>query len=809
MHKISLAPIALMAAMAAVLPLGAAAETVTVDARQVPLAPVSGQLKLGEGHSVDGHVISVNNQYLMRDGKPWMPVMGEFHYTRFPHQYWEEQLLKMKAAGVEVVSTYVIWQHHEDKPGQFDFSGDRDLRAFVELCKKHGLYVYLRPGPWAHAEVRFGGLPDWVVETTFTRSNDPQYLADVSAYYQKVAEQTKGLLWKDGGPIIGLQIENEYNRVGPLQGRDHIAALKAIALKAGFDVPLYSVTGWDNAIYPQGEAIPVFGSYVDEPWGTNTAIMPPKTSYAFQYGNRPEYGLGAVGGMAAEGDANRDLQTTPFFGAEYGAGVPTMYRRRPIIRPDDIAAMVTAKIGSGVNLLGYYMFQGGQNPQGTPSREESTAIGGYNDLPKLGYDFGAPLGEYGEAHPVLSALRPAHAFLNAFGDRLAPMPVRAPAVVADALDLKTLRWSARSDGHSAFVFVNNYVRQYDMAGHTDVRFQVALADRTVTLPPVDVRNGDYFIWPVGFDLSGITLAFATAQPFTKISDAEGDIYVFAASSHIPAQLAFAVADKIKVSGAGQARVEDGHAIYTVAPGSLVQVRGAGHTVRVLVVSAAQAKDLSAVDLAGHKRLVLTAAEISEGAGGGLDLRQIDNPAFRIGIFPALPATPGGLKSAARDGVFQTFTAALPVKTLTAQITPVRAALKAPSLKMTGPGSSAVEPMPEAFGASATWTLTVPANALSGVDDVFVRIGYEGDVARLFSGPEMIDDQFYNGPAWDIGLKRYASKLDKPFTLSIMPLREDAQIMLDATAKPKTYDNGQVARVNKVTLLPEYLLKVRP
>ncbi len=74
---------------------------------------------------------------------------------------------------------------------------------------------------------------------------------------------------------------------------------------------------------------------------------------------------------------------------------------------------------------------------------------------------------------------------------------------------------------------------------------------------------------------------------------------------------------------------------------------------------------------------------------------------------------------------------------------------------------------------------------------------------------MIDDQFYNGPAWDIGLKRYASKLDKPFTLSIMPLREDAQIMLDATAKPKTYDNGQVARVNKVTLLPEYLLKVRP
>jgi len=447
----------------------ALAETVTLDASQAPPAVFTPSLKLGQGRSPSGQIIAVNNRYLTLDGKPWLPVMGEFHYTRFPRAYWEEQILKMKAAGVTVVSTYVIWQHHQDKPGEFDFEGNRDLRAFIQLCQKHGMLVYLRPGPWAHAEVRFGGIPDFVVDKTLTRSNDPQYLAYVKAFFDAIGKQSRGLLWKDGGPVIGIQIENEYNRVGPLQGREHIAMLKQLLLGAGFDVPLYSVTGWDNTVWPEGEAIPVFGSYVDEPWAVTTAKLPPKTSYTFQYGSRVEYGLGAVGGISPNGDADRDQPNTPFFGAEYGAGVPAMYRRRPLIQPDDIAAMVTTKIGSGVNLLGYYMFQGGQNPSGSPSREENTSIGGFNDLPKLGYDFGAPLGEYGQSHPVLNALKPIHAFLNAFGDRLAPMTVYAPSTgPADASDLKTLRWSVRADGKRAFVFVNDHVRQYPMADHPDV-----------------------------------------------------------------------------------------------------------------------------------------------------------------------------------------------------------------------------------------------------------------------------------------------------------------------------------------------------
>ena len=107
--------------------------------------------------------------------------MGEFHYSRMPEAQWEEEILKMKAAGVEIIATYVIWIHHEEIEGQFDWSGQRDLRRFVQLCGKHGMYVYPRIGPWAHGEVRNGGLPDWVLKRSAVRRNDPSYLSELSA----------------------------------------------------------------------------------------------------------------------------------------------------------------------------------------------------------------------------------------------------------------------------------------------------------------------------------------------------------------------------------------------------------------------------------------------------------------------------------------------------------------------------------------------------------------------------------------------------------------------------------------------------
>lgn len=219
---------------------GAAALADTVfhlDARAPVSAPLRDYLRMGAAVTPAGVPLQVNSRYLTRDGQPWFPVMGEFHYTRAPRAQWEEELLKMKAAGITAVATYVMWNHHEAVEGVFDWTERRDLRQFIALCHKAGLQAVVRLGPWVHAEVRYGGMPDWIIDAMPTRRNDPQYLGYVARWYDQIGQQLRGLLWKDGGPVIGVQLENEYNLTGAGMGAEHIAELKRLAIEAGLDVP--------------------------------------------------------------------------------------------------------------------------------------------------------------------------------------------------------------------------------------------------------------------------------------------------------------------------------------------------------------------------------------------------------------------------------------------------------------------------------------------------------------------------------------------------------------------------------------------
>lgn len=120
---------------------------------------IEGYLKQGTHLSPSGHSFSLNNLYYLKDGQPWYPVMGEIHYGRVPRADWEESILKMKASGVTVIATYVFWNYHEEKENTYIWEGNKDLRHFLELCHQHGMYVWLRIGPWCHGEVRYGGFP--------------------------------------------------------------------------------------------------------------------------------------------------------------------------------------------------------------------------------------------------------------------------------------------------------------------------------------------------------------------------------------------------------------------------------------------------------------------------------------------------------------------------------------------------------------------------------------------------------------------------------------------------------------------------
>ncbi|MFG6460065.1 beta-galactosidase [Roseateles sp. DXS20W] len=771
-----------------------------LDARAAVPAPTTGYLKLGTATSPKGETLAANSQYLLKDGKPWLPVMGEYHFTRAPASQWADQLRLMKAAGLDVVATYVFWNHHEERPGAFNWRGNHDLRRFVQLAQAAGLKVVVRLGPWCHGEVRYGGIPDWVVDAMPTRGNDPEYMALVDRLYGQIGRQIQGLLWKDGGPVIGVQLENEYNLRGPGRGEEHISALKKLALKAGMDVPLYTVTGWDGAVYPSGEVMPVFGGYPDEPWATSTKELPPKETHAFRFNTRVSGDLGAQTKSHGAGTAETDKDKVPFFGAEYGPGLPAMYRRRTLVSPDDIAAMLPVQIGSGVNLLGYYMFHGGRNPVGAGGTglEESSLSGGYNDTPRINYDFQAPLGPDGQQREVLTRLRPFHYFLRDHGAQLATMTVRQPErSPADPADLQTPRWAVRANGDSAFLFVNNHVRQYAMPAQIGVRFEVQLPGGAVTLPskPVDIPNGAYFVWPVNLDLDGVKLRYAAAQPVARVdAGAQGIVHVFAATAGVEAE--FALPDGLKTLK------PDATQLQRLGTGAN------GRAVSVLLLAPEQLAQLNVLELAGQRRLVFSEQQAWV-ADGRLQLRGVGPQPLRAAVFPALtkPAA-AGLK-VSQDGVLQRLDVAGDPAQPALHITATRPAGMAPKVLKGGLAGAAVQPIPEAFATAATWSLQLPAQ-LPRAEDVLLELDFVGDIGRVFAGTTMLDDWYYNGQRWQIGLKQFGLKPGAELRLSVLPLRADAPVYIDAAHRPAfAAGQTQVAELRGARLLTVRRVAIAP
>ncbi|SFG44453.1 Glycosyl hydrolases family 35 [Duganella sp. CF458] len=795
-----------------------AGQVLAVDASAPAPAPLSGHIKMGTAVAPGGHALGINNQYLTRDGQPWLPVMGEFHYSRSPVESWESELAKMKSAGIDVVASYIIWNHHEEKEGKFNWSGNRDLRRFIQLANKAGLEVWIRVGPWSHAEVRYGGIPDWVVDAMPTRQDDPQYLKYVDRFYREIARQVDGLLWKQGGPVIGAQIENEYNLAGPNRGAQHIATLKGMAVKAGIDVPFYTVTGWDQTLYPSGEVVPVFGGYQDEPWATSTTELPPKETYAFRFDTRVSGDLGAQTRATQQGTAETDMERTPFLGAEYGAGLPAMYRRRTLVSPDDIASTLPVQMGSGVNLMGYYMFHGGRNPVGMTTMEESTRTGGYNDTPAINYDFNAPLGPDGQQREVLAYLRPFHYFMNDFGARLAPMTVRRPVnVPADPADLSAPRWSVRSKGDQAFLFYNSHVRQYALPLQKQVQFSIRLAGQTVTLPrrPLDIATGSYFFWPINFDLDGYRLQYATVQPIARLERGqEGSVYVFAAQDGIAPEFVLDGVSRscVKAPRGRLADAEAGVLVDGIQPGLHAALRldcAGKRPVTVLVLSQQQARQMAIGQLQGARRLVISDSQ-AHFANGRLVLRAAGKPAFRAAVFPALPLPLKGstaLKDGGKDGLFQIVEATLPEQSLSVSSRELRAAQPVPPIKIGGNARAAIQPDAEVFGNSAAWQLSLGPTRPKGVDAALLEIDFTGDVARLFDGTRMVDDWYYNGQRWQFGLHNLPASEHAALTLTVLPLRADAPIYLPKEHRPAFNGRAQLAELRGVKLTPVYRVDI--
>ena len=482
------------------------------------------------GKNPKGEEINVTSRYFTRNGKPWIGVMGEFHFSRYSRENWHRELAKMKAGGITIVSTYLFWIYHEEIEGKMDFGGDNDIRAFIKECKDVGLDVVIRIGPWAHGECRNGAFPDWLLKKDYKlRDNNEEYLAVVKKWYQSIYNEVKGLFYKDGGNIIAVQIENEF-----VDNAEHLAKLKEIAVECGFIAPIYTVTGWNSASgakIPVDEVVPVFGGYCEAPWENHMNRLSPSPHYFFnRMRNDSAIGTDLIAKTQSDG-WQLPYERYPFATCELGGGIEVTHHRRPIIKPMDIYAVSLVKLGDGNNLVGYYMYHGGTNKIGELSTFNETKATGYpNDYPILSYDFQAPLSEYGEVREQYGLLNMLHMFVNDFGEEFAPMIAVDSANSVAADDTNSLRYGMRTNGKSGFVFVNHYQRLTELA---DIENAVISAEN-VEFPPIDVKGEVSFFMPFNMKMGDSVLEYATAQPLCKCDDT----YFFAEIPNIKAEYKF-------------------------------------------------------------------------------------------------------------------------------------------------------------------------------------------------------------------------------------------------------------------------------
>ena len=163
-----------------------------------------------------GGTFTIGNKTFLLNGQPFVVKAAEVHYPRIPRPYWDHRIKMCKALGMNAVCIYIFWNIHEQREGQFDFTGNSDVAEFCRLAQKNGMYVIVRPGPYVCAEWEMGGLPWWLLKKKDIRlrERDPYFMERVKIFEQKVGEQLKPLTIQNGGPIIMIQVENEYGSYG-------------------------------------------------------------------------------------------------------------------------------------------------------------------------------------------------------------------------------------------------------------------------------------------------------------------------------------------------------------------------------------------------------------------------------------------------------------------------------------------------------------------------------------------------------------------------------------------------------------------
>jgi hypothetical protein len=408
------------------------------------------------------------------------------------------------------------------------------------------------------------------------------------------------------------------------------------------------------------------------------------------------------------------------------------------------------------------------------------------------------------------------------------MVVHAPDVLpASPADFAVPRAAVRSLGERGFIFFNNYVRGYQMPARPATQFLVHLPGGTLAVPrrPVDLPSGAYFIWPFNFRANDITIRYSTAQLFTRLdADAKNSpaTYYFEAIAGIPVEFAFDAASIRSVHASSGTQLKERGVVYLsgIKPGiesSIELTSIGGSTVRLVVLTAQQAEDAWKVRIGGSEHLLISGQDFfsdPDAQPGRIWLRSRANPHFEFVLTPPL-ASPFKaslpLKRTTASENATHYTAEAGTREIALEFKQTEKAGSAPPIKF-GPAPSwrpsgvAQAPSEQKLQQAASWSITVPPGAMDGLSELFLEVDYRGDVARLYGASRLLNDNFFNGQPWSIGLGRFLNQ-EKPrtFELSILPLRSDAPVYLELGQQLKFSANGQVATLEGVRLVPEYEL----
>lgn len=342
------------------------------------------------------HTFTSGKEEFLLDGKPFQIISGEMHPSRIPSEYWRHRIRMAKAMGCNTISAYIFWNFHEQQEGIFDFhTADHDIARFISLAADEGMWVIIRPGPYVCAEWEFGGIPPYLLRTPGikVRCLDPVYMQAVERYLSRLADVLRPYLITNGGPILMMQIENEYGSYG--NDREYLAKLREIWIRNGIDVPFFTGDG--------------------------------PTTYMLEAGTLPGCAVGLDSGTS---DDDFDLAKkmnpgVPVFSSETYPGWLTHWGEA-WARPDTADLMKEVRyLMDNHKSFNLYVVHGGTN-FGFTAGANSGGRGYEPDL--TSYDYDAPIDEQGRATAKYFALRRLIGSYLPKKQKLPPVPEPVPVM---------------------------------------------------------------------------------------------------------------------------------------------------------------------------------------------------------------------------------------------------------------------------------------------------------------------------------------------------------------------------------------------